>query len=87
MRQKKQMEIKKSIMLICNFEKRKQSSLPTFEFNLKYIKNNNKENNKTKKKIKVKGALDEYYKYKKQKQIKISEQISKELFTYKLWKI
>ena len=87
MRQKKQMEIKKSIMLICNFEKRKQSSLPTFEFNLKCINNNNKENNKTKKKIKVKGALDEYYKYKKQKQIKISEQISKELFTYKLWRI
>ena len=79
MRQKKQMEIKKSIMLICNFEKRKQSSLPTFEFNLKCINNNNKENNKTKKKIKVKGALDEYYKYKKQKQIKRSEQISKEL--------
>ena len=79
MRQKKQMEIKKSIMLICNFEKRKQSSLPTFEFNLKCINNNNKENNKTKKKIKVKGALDEYYKFKKQKQIKRSEQISKEL--------
>ena len=43
-------------MLICNFEKRKQSSLPTFEFNLKCINNNKKENNKTKKKIKVKGA-------------------------------